>query len=92
MSKIDTSADLWPAIRYQVESIIKELIRKHTAYVVWFARTYRLPIPWEYRLHLWLSFSAKHPAIEVSHFEFMDMFRDVHGLWPKGRRLTRRAL
>lgn len=83
---------LWPAIRIQVESITKILIRDQTATVVAFARTFGHRIPWEQRLELWLSFSTAHPAIEVDHEEFMDAFRDVHGLWPKGRRITRRKL
>lgn len=91
MTKIKTSATLWPAILHQVDGITKELIRDHTAAVVEFARTYGHPIPWERRLELWLSFSATFTMLDVDHEEFMDAFRDVHGLWPKGRRLIRRA-
>lgn len=90
MPKVNTSATLWPMIRHQVDGITKELIREHTAAVVEFARTYGHRIPWERCLELWLSFSTTFPTLVVDHEEFMDAFRDVHGLWPKGRRLIRR--
>lgn len=91
MPKVNTSATLWLAIRHQVDGITKEMIRDHTAPVVEFARTYGHRIPWEQRMELWLSFTIANPALEVDHEEFMDAFRDVHGLWPKGRRIIRRA-
>ena len=91
MPKVNTSATLWPAIRLQVERIIRELIHEHTASAVALARIDGLGIPWELRLELWLSFTMAHPAIEIGHEEFMDVFRDVHGLWPAGRRTIRRA-
>ncbi len=91
MPNVNTSATLWPAIRHQADGITKELIRDHTAAVAEFARTYGLRIPLERRLELWLSFSATFPILAVDHEGFMDAFRDVHGLWPNGRRLIRRA-
>jgi hypothetical protein len=90
MTNVRTYATLWPAIRFQVDAIIHELIGEHTAEVVAFARQYGQRIPWEQRVELWLSFSLAHPAIEVDHETFMDAFRDVHTLWPNGRRIIRR--
>lgn len=83
-------ATLWPAIRHQVDGITKELIRDHSTAAVDYARTKGDRIPWEHRLELWLSFSAAFPTLEVGADEYLDTFRDVHGLWPKGRRLIRR--
>lgn len=91
MPKVNTSATLWPAIRLQVERIIRELIHEHTASAVMFANTYGQRIQWEQRLEMWLAFSLANPAIEIGHEEFMEVLRDVHGLWPAGRRTIRRA-
>ena len=91
MPNVNTSATLWPAIRHQVDGITKELIRDHTAPLVWDALANGHRIPWERRLELWVSFSVAFPTLDVDHEEFMDALRDVHGLWPKGRRINRRA-
>lgn len=91
MSKVETSATLWPTMRHEVDGIAREAVRQHTAPVVDFAKHYGHPIPWEYRLNLYASFMVARPRIWVDVDLFMDLFRDAHELWPNGRRLIRRA-
>lgn len=75
----------------QLVSIAREAIRQHTASVVEFARTYGHRIPYEHRLELWLAFNKAFPAVPLDADVFLFVFRDVHGLWPNGRRTIRRA-
>lgn len=91
MANVTPSATQWPKMSHQLVGIAREAIRQHTAPVVEFARIYGHRIPYEQRLELWLDFIKAFPSAPIDADVFLFVLRDVHGLWPNGRRTIRRA-